>query len=106
MCVENLFAKVSLFNMQGAASISGLRCLTKTVQICCDMKKGRLLHVRKFHCLIASDDGSRLSRNPLQVLLLCVGKTAIMYAKTVQREDCTSVSVCVCRPLLLAAWIP
>ena len=46
--------------------------------------------------LIASDDGSRLSRNPLQVLLLCVGKTAIMYAKTVQREDCTSVCVCVC----------
>ena len=43
------------------------------------------------HLLIASDDGSRLSRNPLQVLLLCVGKTAIMYAKTVQREDCTSV---------------
>ena len=46
--------------------------------------------------LIASDDGSRLSRNPLQVLLLCVGKTAIMYAKTVQREDCTSVCVSVC----------
>ena len=43
------------------------------------------------HLLIASEDGSRLSRNPLQVLLLCVGKTAIMYAKTVQREDCTSV---------------
>ena len=43
------------------------------------------------HLRIASDDGERLSRNPLQVLLLCVGKTAIMYAKTVQREDCTSV---------------
>ena len=43
------------------------------------------------HLRIASDDGERLSRNPLQVLLLCVGETAIMYAKTVQREDCTSV---------------
>ena len=42
-----------------------------------------------------SDDGERLSQNPLQVLLLCVGKTAIMYAKSVQREDCTSVCVCV-----------
>ena len=47
------------------------------------------------HLLVASEDGSRLSRNPLQVLL-CVGKIAIMYAKTVQREDCTSVCVCVC----------
>ena len=36
----------------GAASISELRCLTKTVQICCDMKKGRLLHVpASFSCL-------------------------------------------------------
>ena len=40
---------------------------------------------------MASDDGERLSQNPLQILLLCVGKTAIMYAKSVQREDCTSV---------------
>ena len=41
--------------------------------------------------LIATDDGKRLSQNPLQILLLCVGKIAIMYAKSVQREDCTSV---------------
>ena len=41
--------------------------------------------------LIASDDGERLCQNPLQVPLLCVGKTAIMYAKSAQREDCTSV---------------
>ena len=53
------------------------------------------------HLLIASEDGERLSRNPLQILLLCVGKTAIMYAKTVQREDCTSVCVCVWVVLLL-----
>ena len=48
------------------------------------------------HLLIASEDGEKLSRNPLQVLLLCVGKTAIMYANTVQREDRTSVCVCLC----------
>ena len=30
---------------RGAANISGLCCQTKTVQICCDMKTGRLLHV-------------------------------------------------------------
>ena len=29
----------------GAASISGPRCLTKTVQICCYIEKGRLLYV-------------------------------------------------------------
>ena len=32
--------------------MSGLRCLTKTVQNCCDMRKGRLLHVPAvFSCL-------------------------------------------------------
>ena len=30
---------------RGAASISGSRCLTKTVQICCDMDRGRPIHV-------------------------------------------------------------
>ena len=30
---------------RGAASISGLRCLTKTVQVCCDIEQGRLLYV-------------------------------------------------------------
>ena len=54
------------------------------------MVLGRWNHVpASFSFLrIASDDGERLSQNPLQVLLLCVGKTAIMYAKSVQREDC------------------
>ena len=54
--------------------------------------------------LIASDDGERLSQNPLQVLLLCVGKTAIMYAKSVQREDCTRVCVCVCICVCLSVF--
>ena len=46
-CLQRGFA-VSPFSFrfkQGAASISGLRCLTKTVQICCDIEKGRLLYV-------------------------------------------------------------
>ena len=30
---------------RGAASISGSRCLTKTVQICCEMDRGRPIHV-------------------------------------------------------------
>ena len=34
-----------LLRCRGAASISGLRCLTKTLQICCDIKKGCLLYV-------------------------------------------------------------
>ena len=61
------------------------------------MVLGRWNHVPAsfFFLLIASEDGERLSQNPLQILLLCVGKTATMYAKTVQREDCTSVCVCV-----------
>ena len=32
-------------NAGGAARNSGLRCLTKTVQISCDIEKGRLLYV-------------------------------------------------------------
>ena len=39
-CYQGFFSEC-----RRAASISGLRCLTKAVQICCDMKKGRLLHV-------------------------------------------------------------
>ena len=34
-----------LFNRRGAASISGLRCLAKTVQFCCDIGRGRLIYV-------------------------------------------------------------
>ena len=51
-----------------------------------------LQHIRPLHAqACVCDDGERLSQNPLQVLLLCVGKTAIMYVKSVQMEDCTSV---------------
>ena len=87
-----------LLKLQGAGALPGGLLPTKT-------PPGRgenvpaVVHLGRWtpagghleHLLIASDDGERLSQNPLQILLLCVGKTAIMYAKSVQREDCTSV---------------
>ena len=39
-----MFLLFPILSCRGAASISGLRCLTKTVQICCDIEKGSLLY--------------------------------------------------------------
>ena len=44
-CQFSLSFFLVLLRCRGAASISGLRCLTMTVQICCDIEKGRLLYV-------------------------------------------------------------
>ena len=61
------------------------------------MVLGRWNHVPAsfFFLLIASEDGERLSQNPLQILLLCVGKTATMYAKNSPEGRIARVCVCV-----------
>ena len=76
VCVEHLCAKVSVFKFAGG---HGIRFQTvPNTAMESDGKQGliTLVYLQRslLHLLSASDDGSRLSRNPLQVLLLCVGR--------------------------------
>ena len=59
--------------------------------------------------LITSDDGSKLNRNPLQVLLLCVGRLlSCMLRQSRGRglHKCTSACACACAFACVRACLP
>ena len=78
------------FNRGGAANISGLRCRTKTVQICCGIERGRLLYV-----LACTDATKKLQGLDLSSAKKQIG-TCDDLRRTASFQGAMQVCVCVC----------
>ena len=84
------------FNRRGAASISGLRCLAKTVQFCCDIGRGRLIYVPACTDATKKLQGLGLSSAKKQI------GTCDDFRRSYSLQGAMKVCVCVCLSLSLS----